>query len=204
MTKGDWKKPTGFGPRLMKARNASGLNQKSLAELVGCSLSVIAKLEQGIQEPTWPLLLAIARALGLSATDFDEEAPKTEPVQPPVIETVAIPLRGRVAAGHGTYDESPAATIDVARNFAGHVAYRVVGDSMEDEGIFHDDYLIVREQPTAESRQIVVVTLADQGEVCKVYDKINHRLTCQSGRRIQPLTDDDIIRGIVVWLIRRY
>lgn len=214
-----------FAKRLRELRQEKGLSRKALAERAGFQSSAgIRDIEQGLNGPAWDTVVRIAEALGVSIDAFKEQAsggaPETsKPGRPRLggkvqdeedsdeeteTKKVEIPLRGRVAAGVGTYDESPGETIDVVEKWAGHVAYRVVGNSMIDEGIFHDDYLIVREQQTAEHKQIVVVTLAERGEVCKKYDAINHRLTCQNGRQIQPLADEDIIRGIVVWLIRRY
>jgi transcriptional regulator with XRE-family HTH domain len=70
MTKrGGWP-PTGFGERLRAIRSAAGLSQKALAERAGCNLFTVAKLERGAQEPAWPLVLALAQALGVSCQDF--------------------------------------------------------------------------------------------------------------------------------------
>jgi transcriptional regulator with XRE-family HTH domain len=57
---------TGFAGRLREERERAGLSQRQLAERVGCHYMTISMLERGTQEPAWPLVLAIADALGLT------------------------------------------------------------------------------------------------------------------------------------------
>src|SRR5262249_48891626 len=78
MTKqGGWG-PTGFKDRLRALRQAAGLTQEGLSRLAGCHVMTITKLERGTQEPAWPLVLALAKALGVECTAFqaDVEAPE--------------------------------------------------------------------------------------------------------------------------------
>jgi hypothetical protein len=43
----------------------------------------ISELERGTQEPAWPLVRAIAKALGVDCLAFEtEDAPKPAPKQP--------------------------------------------------------------------------------------------------------------------------
>jgi transcriptional regulator with XRE-family HTH domain len=70
MTKqGGWP-PTGFGIRLRALREEKGMSQRELAELAGCNQFTVAKLERGLQEPAWPLVLALAKALGVTCLAF--------------------------------------------------------------------------------------------------------------------------------------
>ncbi len=62
---------SGFGQKLREVRQAQGLSQEALAERAGCHTMTVAKLEQGVQEPAWPLVLALARALGVSTSEFE-------------------------------------------------------------------------------------------------------------------------------------
>jgi transcriptional regulator with XRE-family HTH domain len=62
--------PTGFAQQLRALREAAGLTQQQLAERAGYYLYSIAKLEQGVQEPTWPTVLALAQALGVEVQAF--------------------------------------------------------------------------------------------------------------------------------------
>jgi DNA-binding XRE family transcriptional regulator len=69
--KGGWES-SGFASRLKELREAAGLSQGQLAEKAGCHRFTVAKLEQGRQEPAWPLVLAIADALGVDCNAFTE------------------------------------------------------------------------------------------------------------------------------------
>jgi transcriptional regulator with XRE-family HTH domain len=74
MTKhGGWP-ATGFGKRLRELREVSGLTQRQLADKAGCHYMTLAKLEQGTQEPAWPLVVALCQALGVSCDAFQQAA----------------------------------------------------------------------------------------------------------------------------------
>jgi transcriptional regulator with XRE-family HTH domain len=47
------------------------MSQRELAGAAGCNANTIAKLERGEQEPAWPLVLALAKALGVDCTAFN-------------------------------------------------------------------------------------------------------------------------------------
>jgi putative transcriptional regulator len=70
---GGWP-PTGFGGRLRALREQAGLTQRELADRAGCNQFTVAKLEGGFQEPAWPLVLALARALGVTCEAFNGKA----------------------------------------------------------------------------------------------------------------------------------
>jgi transcriptional regulator with XRE-family HTH domain len=66
---GGWP-PSGFGGRLKAERERAGLTQDKLAERAGCHPFTLSKLERGTQEPAWPLVLALAKALGVDVGAF--------------------------------------------------------------------------------------------------------------------------------------
>jgi transcriptional regulator with XRE-family HTH domain len=66
-------RPTGFGGQLRRLREAAGLTQGQLGERAGYHGFTVAKLEQGLQEPTWPTVLALAEALGVNCLAFVPE-----------------------------------------------------------------------------------------------------------------------------------
>lgn len=71
--------PSGFGARLRKLRETASLSQRELAErvLVGVHPNTLARMERGEYEPAWPLVLALAAALGATPNDFcPEPAPR--------------------------------------------------------------------------------------------------------------------------------
>jgi len=70
MTKqGGWPE-SGFGRRLKELREERGFTAQQLADLAHCHPMTISKLERGTQEPAWPLVLALAKALSVEVTAF--------------------------------------------------------------------------------------------------------------------------------------
>ncbi len=67
--RGGWDS-TGFGSKLKALRESAGLSQPELAEKAGCNKFTIAKLEQGRQEPAWPLVLSLCEALNVTCEAF--------------------------------------------------------------------------------------------------------------------------------------
>jgi DNA-binding XRE family transcriptional regulator len=86
---------TGFGGRLRKLREEAGLSQQQLADLAACNRFTVAKLERGTQEPAWPLVLALAKALGVTCEAFNaglvgvqvEKRPRGRPRREPIVGT---------------------------------------------------------------------------------------------------------------------
>jgi len=75
-----------FAGRLKELREAAGLSQKALAERAGVSQQGIAHWEQGERDPSWPAVIALAAALGVSVEAFLEkpgEAPPRGRGRPP-------------------------------------------------------------------------------------------------------------------------
>jgi transcriptional regulator with XRE-family HTH domain len=72
----DW-----FAGRLRELRTAAGLSRRELAEKAGLKEGGIRDIEQGINNPTWPTVLALAAALGVSCEAFN--VPPTEDTSPP-------------------------------------------------------------------------------------------------------------------------
>ena len=87
-----------FGPRLKELRKCTGLSQKALAEKAGIAQSSVAGLEQGLYDPTWTSVLALATALGVDCRAFLERPLDTEP-----------PAVGRPAKVAASGDEKKAA-----------------------------------------------------------------------------------------------
>ena len=64
--------PTGFANRLKELRENAGLTQDELAQRAGLYKFSVAKLEQGVREPVWSTVLALATALGVTCLAFVE------------------------------------------------------------------------------------------------------------------------------------
>jgi repressor LexA len=78
----------------------------------------------------------------------------------------SIPILGRVAAGRPLLAvENQEGVLSLGPSLLGkgtHFALRVQGDSMIEEGIHEGDYVIVRQQNTADPGEIVVVLLGEE------------------------------------------
>lgn len=86
---------------------------------------------------------------------------------------VPIPLLGTVAAGLPIFspeNQLGEVMVDSALVRSGrHFALRVQGESMIDAGINPGDVLVVRQQPLAEHREIVVALLNDEATVKRLH-----------------------------------
>jgi transcriptional regulator with XRE-family HTH domain len=65
----------GFAERLRALREAAGLTQRELAARAGLGLRTVGNLEQGLREPAWATVLALAAALGVDCTAFTTAGP---------------------------------------------------------------------------------------------------------------------------------
>jgi transcriptional regulator with XRE-family HTH domain len=70
----------GFGARLKELREQAGLTQQELADAAGMHRFGIAKLEQGLREPSWATVRNLCMALGISCEAFQVPAQEREPV----------------------------------------------------------------------------------------------------------------------------
>jgi transcriptional regulator with XRE-family HTH domain len=67
-------KDTRFAARLKELREAVGLTQQQLGDRAGLHKLTVAKLEQGLREPSWATVQALAAALGVDCRAFQEES----------------------------------------------------------------------------------------------------------------------------------
>jgi DNA-binding XRE family transcriptional regulator len=58
--------------KLKQLREAAGLTQEELAARVGLNRVTLARFESGARAPSWPTVLDLADALGVSCEDFVE------------------------------------------------------------------------------------------------------------------------------------
>ena len=92
--------PNLFGPRLKELREQAGLTQRALAARAGISQRAVSHYEQGLHDPTWPSVLALATALGVDCLAFQQtpaEVPKARRGRP----SKAEPLHAKKARGRG-------------------------------------------------------------------------------------------------------
>ena len=123
-----------------------------------------------------------------------------------------VPLVGKVAAGEPILAEQNIDGEIAVDNFyltgEGVFALRVRGDSMKDAGILDGDHVFVRQQPAADSGDIVVAVIGDEATVKYYYpEKGRVRLEPASQNYgpiiIEENTPGFRIAGKVIGLIRK-
>ena len=123
-------------------------------------------------------------------------------------EIVEVPLIGQITAGEPilaveNVEDYVPLPIDLARG-ENPFLLRVKGDSMINAGILDGDYVILRQQPTAQDRDIVAALIGDEATVKTFYREAD-------GIRLQPenplydpiIVQDLVILGRVIGLFRR-
>lgn len=63
-----------FGERLHALRVTAGLTQVQIAERAGLDVSYVSQLERGLRDPSLSSIEALAGALGLSLSEFFDDA----------------------------------------------------------------------------------------------------------------------------------
>ncbi|MDR2035293.1 MAG: transcriptional repressor LexA [Coriobacteriales bacterium] len=120
---------------------------------------------------------------------------------------IELPLLGQIAAG-----EPILATQNITDNYVlpkqlvgdrGSFMLTVKGDSMIEAGINNGDYVVVREQPTAQNGDIVVALIGEDATV-KTFYKEKDRIRLQpQNSSMDPIYPDEVqIVGKVIALLR--
>jgi len=130
-------------------------------------------------------------------------------LEAPIGEAARIPLLGTIVAGKPLdVSEERREEIAVPRSMArGQTfALRVKGDSMTEAGIFDDDLVIVRSQPTVEDGEVAVALLEDGSATLKRLFRDGHRVRLEpANSSMSPIHVDRVtVQGKVVGLLRTY
>ncbi len=127
---------------------------------------------------------------------------------------IELPLVGYIAAGKPIEAiENPLATITVSPDLVSKVkrcyVLQVKGDSMIKDGIFHDDYVVIKQQDTANNGDIVVA-LIDNGfaTLKRFYKEKGGKIRLQPANdEMDPIIvdgDSIIVQGVVTGVIRKF
>lgn len=137
-----------------------------------------------------------------------KQAVESKILKPSFSKTLDLPLVGDVAAGSPILaEENVVDTITLPTDIVGDSAaflLSVHGDSMIEAGINNGDYVVVKEQPTANNGDIVVALIDDGATVKRFYKESNHiRLQPENSSMEPIITNDCAIAGKVVAVFRR-
>ncbi|MBI2415014.1 transcriptional repressor LexA [candidate division WWE3 bacterium] len=127
---------------------------------------------------------------------------------------VQLPLVGYIAAGKPIDAiENPLATVTVAADLVSKnrrcYVLQVKGDSMIEEGIFNNDYVVIQQQETANDGDIVVALISGEFATLKgFYKEKGGKVRLQpANSTMDPIIEDASnvqIQGKVTGVIRRY
>lgn len=119
----------------------------------------------------------------------------------------AVPLVGHVAAGQPILAaENIEQTLPLPAEFSGEQTFilKVRGESMIEAGILDGDYVVVRQQQTANNGEIVVALLDDEATVKTFYREADRVRLQPENSSMEPIYSTDVrVLGKVVALFRR-
>ncbi len=125
-----------------------------------------------------------------------------------VKERITLPLLGIIAAGRPIEIVENAEPVTVSRSLVSrsgrHYVLKVKGESMINEGIFDGDFVIIREQPTAEQGDTIVAVINNNEATLKKFYINDDLFMLKSANPYVPpiATKELVVRGKVISIIR--
>jgi repressor LexA len=201
----------GYPPSVREIGEAVGL---SSASSVAHQLSVLQRKGWLRRDPNRPRALDVrlpgehgataepsAEALaGAGAASGVDEAAAPQPTY--------VPLVGRIAAGGPVLAEQAVEDVfPLPRELVGEgtlFMLKVAGDSMVDAAICDGDWVVVRQQPTAENGEIVAAMIDGEATVKTYKRRDGHIWLMPHNEAYEPIPGDDAtVLGRVVSVLRR-
>jgi len=190
----------GYGPTVREVCQSLGLSSPSTVHV-----HLKALEEKGLikRDPLKSRSIALTYPL-----DTGTSSAFANVIRPSFSKTVDLPLVGNVAAGVPLLaEENIVDTFTLPTDIVGDSAaflLSVCGDSMIEAGINNGDYVVVKEQPTANNGDIVVALVDDGATVKRFYKETDHiRLQPENSSMEPIITPDCSIAGKVVAVFRR-
>lgn len=124
-------------------------------------------------------------------------------------EMVDVPIIGKVTAGQPilaveNIEDTFPLPLDFVQNSVSFIL-RIQGDSMVEAGILDKDFILVRQQSTANNGDIVVALLEDEATVKTFYKEKNHIRLQPENRYLKPIIvkNNISILGKVIGVFRK-
>ena len=190
----------GYPPSVREIGEAVGL---SSASSVAHQLSVLQKKGWLRRDPNRP------RALDVRLPGEHAVAAATAPVADDAVGAPTyVPLVGRIAAGGPVLAEQAVEDVfPLPRELVGEgtlFMLKVTGDSMIDAAICDGDWVVVRQQPTAENGEIVAAMIDGEATVKTYKRRDGHVWLLPHNPAYEPIPGDDAtVLGRVVTVLRR-
>lgn len=192
---------------------------------------ILDVIRESMEERNYaPSMREIGEAVGLSSTasvshqlnklelmgylSRDPRRPRTidllgeeSAATPPSADTAYVPLVGRIAAGIPiTADQNVEDVFTLPRQLVGQgdlFLLKVVGESMIDAAICDGDWVVVRQQQTADNGDIVAALIEDEATVKTFKQRDGHTWLLPRNSAFEPILGDHaVILGKVVAVLR--
>lgn len=191
----DWVDRMGYPPSVREIGEAVGLTSTSS---VAHQLRALERKGYLRRDPNRP------RAVGVLPPDADVE-PQESAARP---KPTYVPVLGRIAAGGPILAEQAVEDVfPLPREIVGEGSLfllRVVGDSMIDAAITDGDWVVVRQQPSAENGEIVAAMLDGEATVKTLRRRDDHVWLLPQNPAYEPILGDHAtVLGRVVAVLRR-
>jgi repressor LexA len=199
-----WVERFGYPPSVREIGEAVGLTSTSS---VAYQLRALEQKGYLRRDPNRP------RAIGVLPPDVDPataSATAEDDVEVAVNTPAAayVPVLGRIAAGGPILAEQAVEDVfPLPKELVGEGSLfllRVAGDSMVDAAIRDEDWVVVRQQPTADNGEIVAAMIDGEATVKTFKRKDGHVWLMPHNDAYEPIPGDDAtILGKVVAVLRR-
>lgn len=172
-----------IGRLIKNRREALGLTQQELANLIDVSYSAVSRWEAGeVANMGRSKILALADTLRLSPVSIVSGEPVAE-----VIKTKRVPLLGTIAAGEPVLAlEDCSSFVEINSDMLADFCLQVKGDSMIDARICDGDLVFVRSQPVVNNGDIAVVLIDNEATLKRFYKNNGGIILKPENNKYQP------------------
>ncbi|MGH3881786.1 MAG: transcriptional repressor LexA [Pseudonocardiaceae bacterium] len=195
----DWVQRFGYPPSVREIGEAVGLTSTSS---VAHQLRALERKGYLRRDPNRP------RAVGVRPAESAPETPDTSEATSARPTPIFVPVVGRIAAGGPVLAEQAVEDVfPLPKEIVGEGSLfllRVAGDSMVEAAITDGDWVVVRQQPTAENGDIVAAMIDGEATV-KTFKRRDGRLwLLPHNPAYEPIPGDEAtVLGRVVAVLRR-
>ncbi|OLZ57231.1 repressor LexA [Amycolatopsis coloradensis] len=194
-----WVSRFGYPPSVREIGEAVGLTSTSS---VSHQLQALQRKGYLRRDPNRPRAVGVLAVTDDNPMGIDVEQPQS------AAKAAYVPLVGRIAAGGPVLAEQAIEDVfPLPREIVGEgdlFLLSVTGDSMVDAAITDGDWVVVRQQPTADPGEIVAAMIDGEATVKTFKRKDGHIWLMPHNEAYEPIPGDDAtILGKVVAVLRR-
>ncbi|MGH3907275.1 MAG: transcriptional repressor LexA [Pseudonocardiaceae bacterium] len=195
----DWVGRLGYPPSVREIGEAVGLTSTSS---VAHQLRALERKGYLRRDPNRP------RAVGVRPAEVSSEVDEPVSEEPSRPTPTYVPVVGRIAAGGPILAEEAVEDVfPLPREIVGEGSLfllRVVGDSMVEAAITDGDWVVVRQQPTADNGDIVAAMIDGEATVKTFKRRDGHIWLLPHNPAYEPIPGDEAtVLGRVVAVLRR-